>query len=191
MPAAVRAVKTPRRLAQRRPRDLLERRGARARPRAEHRHPLGRRAGLLAARRIDLGPGDAGAAGRHQSPGDDHDHAAPRWRSSKRILAEPTTVQTTDSTFANQAQLPREFIAQIVSLYENTRLGRQEIYAEFLETTEGVWFASFDPARHVSSRRRVPSRLLRPLRHRRRHVAAHRGGVFPGSLRYWLTTGRA
>src|SRR5262249_53388508 len=28
--------------------------------------------------------------------------------------------------------------------------GRQEIYAEFLETSEGVWFANFDPARHVS-----------------------------------------
>jgi hypothetical protein len=24
------------------------------------------------------------------------------------------------------------------------------IYAAFLETTEGVWFTSFDPARHVS-----------------------------------------
>lgn len=68
----------------------------------------------------------------------------------KRILAEKTTVQTTDTTYANQAHLPPEFLAQIVSLYENTRLGRQEIYAEFLETTEGVWFTRFDPARHVS-----------------------------------------
>jgi hypothetical protein len=68
----------------------------------------------------------------------------------KRILAEPTTVRTTDTTYANQAHLPREFLAQIVGLYENTRLGRQEIYAEFLETTEGVWFAGFDPARHVT-----------------------------------------
>ena len=68
----------------------------------------------------------------------------------KRILAEATTVQTTDTTYANQAHLPREFVAQIVGLYENTRLGRQEIYAEFLETTEGVWFTGFDPARHVS-----------------------------------------
>jgi len=68
----------------------------------------------------------------------------------RRILDEATTVRTTDSTYANQAHLPREFLAQIVGLYENTRLGRQEIYAEFLETTEGVWFAGFDPARHVS-----------------------------------------
>jgi hypothetical protein len=68
----------------------------------------------------------------------------------KRVLAEPTTVQTSDTTYANQVHLPPVFLAQIVGLYENTRLGRQEIYAEFLETTEGVWFTSFDPARHVS-----------------------------------------
>ena len=69
----------------------------------------------------------------------------------KRILAEPTTVKTTDSTYANQAQLPPQFLSQIVGLYANTRLGRQEIHAEFLETTEGVWFANFNPALHVSA----------------------------------------
>ena len=68
----------------------------------------------------------------------------------RRILAEASTVQTTDTTYANQAHLPKEFLSQIVSLYENTKLGRQEIYAEFLETTDGVWFTGFDPARHVS-----------------------------------------
>jgi hypothetical protein len=68
----------------------------------------------------------------------------------KRILAEASTVQTKDSTYANEAHLSRAFFAQIVSLYENTRLGRQEIQAEFLETTDGVWFANFDPAKHVS-----------------------------------------
>ncbi len=68
----------------------------------------------------------------------------------RRILAETTTVQTTDSTYANKAHLAPAFLTQIVSLYENTKLGRQEIYAEFLDTTEGVWFARFDPARHVS-----------------------------------------
>jgi len=68
----------------------------------------------------------------------------------RRILTEASTVQTTDTTYANEVHLPREFLTQIVGLYENTRLGRQEIYAEFLETTEGVWFATFNPARHVS-----------------------------------------
>ena len=68
----------------------------------------------------------------------------------RRILTEATTVQTTDSTYANPAHLPPEFLSQIVSLYENTKLGRLEIYAEFLETTDGVWFTGFDPAKHVS-----------------------------------------
>ena len=68
----------------------------------------------------------------------------------RRILAEKKTLQTTDSTYANQAHLPPEFLNQIVSMYENTKLGRQEIHAEFLETTEGVWFGNFEPARHVS-----------------------------------------
>ena len=69
----------------------------------------------------------------------------------KRILGEPTTVRTSETTYDNQAHLPREFVDQIVRLYEGTRLGRQEIHAEFLETTEGVWFANFDPARHIST----------------------------------------
>jgi hypothetical protein len=68
----------------------------------------------------------------------------------KRILGEPTTVKTTDSTYANQAQLSPQFLSQIIGLYENTRLGRQEIHAEFLDTTDGVWFTSFDPAKHVT-----------------------------------------
>jgi phage terminase large subunit-like protein len=68
----------------------------------------------------------------------------------RRVPAAPATVQTTDTTYANETHLPREFLAQIVGLYEYTRLGRQEIYAEFLETSEGVWFANFDPSRHVS-----------------------------------------
>jgi hypothetical protein len=68
----------------------------------------------------------------------------------KRILAEATTVQTTDTTYANQAHLPQAFLSQIVGMYENTRLGRQEIYAEFLDTTDGVWFTNFNAAEHVS-----------------------------------------
>ena len=68
----------------------------------------------------------------------------------KRIVGEASTVRTTDTTYANQAHLPPQFVDTIVGLYEGTRLGRQEIYAEFLETTDGVWFSSFDPKKHVS-----------------------------------------
>ena len=49
----------------------------------------------------------------------------------RRILVEATTVQSSDTTFANQAHLSNAFLAQIVGLYENTRLGRQEIYDVF------------------------------------------------------------
>ncbi len=76
VPAAILAFEAPRFLAQRGPRGLHERRKARSHPRGKRRHPVGRRFRLLAASRIDLGPGDAGAAGRHQSPGDDHDDRA-------------------------------------------------------------------------------------------------------------------
>jgi phage terminase large subunit-like protein len=68
----------------------------------------------------------------------------------RRILVEPSTIRTTATTYENRAHLAAEFLDQIVSLYENTRLGRQEIYAELLETTDGVWFHGFAAAKHVS-----------------------------------------
>jgi Terminase large subunit, T4likevirus-type, N-terminal len=68
----------------------------------------------------------------------------------KDLLAQATTVRTTDTTYANQAHLSPEWMRQIVGMYEHTRLGRQEIHAEFLETTEGVWFTTFDPAKHIT-----------------------------------------
>jgi len=67
----------------------------------------------------------------------------------RRIVDERTTVRTTDTTYANRSHLPSAFLEQITGMFEGTRLGRQELYAEFLDTTDGVWFASFDPAKHV------------------------------------------
>ncbi len=68
----------------------------------------------------------------------------------RSIFSKMMAISEFAGSYANQAHLPREFLAQIVALYENTRLGRQEIHVEFLETTEWVWFAGFDPARHVT-----------------------------------------
>ena len=68
----------------------------------------------------------------------------------KRIIAESTTTRTSDTTFANQAHLPPEFLGAIVGMFEGSRLARQEIYAEFLDTAEGVWFGTFDERKHVS-----------------------------------------
>lgn len=66
------------------------------------------------------------------------------------ILESPGTKLTSESTFANKRHLAKEFIEQIVSLYENTRLGKQEIYAQLLDLVEGVWFPNFDRAKHVN-----------------------------------------
>jgi hypothetical protein len=68
----------------------------------------------------------------------------------RRIVGEASTVRTTDTTYANEAHLHPQFMSTVLGLYEGTRLGRQEIYAEFLETTEGVWFGSFDPTKHIT-----------------------------------------
>jgi hypothetical protein len=68
----------------------------------------------------------------------------------RRIMAEPTTAVTTESTHANAAHLPPEFLNQIIARFEGTRLGQQEIYAQILEVSEGAWFNRFDPAKHVT-----------------------------------------
>ena len=78
--------------------------------------------------------------------------------------------------------LPSEFITQIVKLYENTRLGQQEIFAVFLDITEGVWFAAEirpGPACLRSGRVFDPIYNVRCAIERRR-VAAHGGRVLPG-----------
>jgi hypothetical protein len=69
----------------------------------------------------------------------------------KRILADAATAQTTETTFANAANLPDQFLRQITGMYEGTRLGQQELYAEFLETTDGVWFVRFNTKKHVKA----------------------------------------
>jgi phage terminase large subunit-like protein len=70
----------------------------------------------------------------------------------RKILDQKTTVRTTESTFANSRHLAPEFIEQITGLFDGTRLGRQELYAELLELIETAWFVSFDRAKHVSNR---------------------------------------
>ncbi len=68
----------------------------------------------------------------------------------KKILDDPQTVKTTESTYANRQHLPQAFIDQITATFEGTRLGRQELHAEFLNVSDAAWFARFDPEKHVS-----------------------------------------
>ncbi len=56
----------------------------------------------------------------------------------KELKARKTTFTTTGSTFDNEANLAPEFFSSVRDLYENTRLGRQELYAEILEDVEGA-----------------------------------------------------
>lgn len=58
---------------------------------------------------------------------------------------------TTESTFANRIHLAEGFVDEFLALYEGTRLGKQEIYAELLDLVDAVWFSSFDAKVHVNA----------------------------------------
>lgn len=58
----------------------------------------------------------------------------------KQLVADPDTVVTGGSTYDNEDNLPESFFRQIVSRYEGTRLGAQEIYARILEDNPDALF---------------------------------------------------
>lgn len=68
----------------------------------------------------------------------------------KRVIADPRTIVVSGSTFANRDNLSPDFFDTVVSTYENTRMGQQEIYAELLDTVEGARFSRFETSKHVS-----------------------------------------
>jgi len=56
----------------------------------------------------------------------------------RQILKDPKTVVTTGSTFDNSANLAGTYLKAVKEQYEGTRLGRQELYAEVLEESQGA-----------------------------------------------------
>lgn len=74
----------------------------------------------------------------------------------RELASRSDTCTTTGSTYENASNLASGFIDDVLARYEGTRLGRQELYAEWLEDTEGALFTqqmldatrlqSFDPA---------------------------------------------
>jgi phage terminase large subunit-like protein len=54
----------------------------------------------------------------------------------KRLVADPDTVMTTASTHVNQDNLSKEFSRRILK-YDGTKIGRQEVYAELIDSEEG------------------------------------------------------
>lgn len=95
----------------------------------------------------------------------------------KALLASPTTAKTGGSTYENAGNLAGDFVEMVRAKYEGTRLGRQEVHAELLESLEGARFPSFDPSRHVSAAAAyhpgLPVRLAIDC-----GVSGHTGAVF-------------
>jgi len=56
----------------------------------------------------------------------------------KQIISDPKTLVTSGTTYENKDNLAPGFFDNVVQMYEGTRLGRQEIYAEIIEETEGA-----------------------------------------------------
>lgn len=56
----------------------------------------------------------------------------------KSLVKTKTTVITKGSTFDNKVNLAPAFLNQILSKYEGTRLGKQELYAEILDDNPGA-----------------------------------------------------
>ena len=73
------------------------------------------------------------------------------------LLSNPSTVVTRGSSYENRANLAPAFFSQIVSRYEGTRLGRQEIMGEILDDVEGaLWVrAMFDVRRPAPELSRI------------------------------------
>jgi phage terminase large subunit-like protein len=67
----------------------------------------------------------------------------------KALVKDRHTVVTRGTSYENRANLAPAFLDKIITKYENTRLGRQELLAEILEDREGALFtqALIDGAR--------------------------------------------
>jgi phage terminase large subunit-like protein len=56
----------------------------------------------------------------------------------RRLIADKATIVTRGRTADNKAHLPRAFLAAMQDAYGGTRLGRQELDGELIETVEGA-----------------------------------------------------
>lgn len=56
----------------------------------------------------------------------------------KELIADPKTVITRGSSYENSKNLAAQWFDDIIAVYEGTRIGRQELYAEVLDAYEGA-----------------------------------------------------
>ncbi|HJK50268.1 MAG TPA: terminase family protein [Methanocorpusculum sp.] len=77
----------------------------------------------------------------------------------RAILADPNTVLTTGTTYDNRENLAESFYTQIITEYEGTRLGRQELMGELLLDHPGaLWtWEMIEPHRITDPTRQLPT----------------------------------
>lgn len=78
----------------------------------------------------------------------------------KKLIKRDSTHLTTGTTYENAANLARAFTDEIISSYEGTRLGRQELYAEILDDNPNALFSIEDIA---ANRRARPDFLAKTV----------------------------
>jgi phage terminase large subunit-like protein len=79
----------------------------------------------------------------------------------KDIMMLESTITVRGSTYDNQANLPKAFIAQIIKKYEGTRLGAQEIHAEILDEVPGaLWQREMIESQRLQTRPKSFERIV-------------------------------
>jgi hypothetical protein len=68
-----------------------------------------------------------------------------------RLLDDPSTARTQETTFANRRHLAPEFLTEIAALYTGTRFAISELHGELPSQDEGAWFGCFRESAHVST----------------------------------------
>lgn len=63
---------------------------------------------------------------------------------TQKLIRKPTVAVTRGTTYENRANLAPKFYTHIITKYENTRLGRQELNAEVLDDNPGALFKLSD-----------------------------------------------
>ncbi|MBU1800634.1 MAG: terminase family protein [Bacteroidetes bacterium] len=81
------------------------------------------------------------------------------------ILRDPYTHVTRGATYENRDNMALDFFTKIISTYEGTRLGRQEIAGEMLDSLEGLVYDAFDGDTCVIPRFAIPSDWPRYVGH--------------------------
>ena len=94
---------------------------------------------------------------------------------------DPTTAIARGTTYENRAHLASSFFERIVTKYEGTRLGQQELLAEILEVGDGAWFKSFDPAPPRDRGGRIRAGVPGAPGDRLRGLPPRGGGLVPGA----------